>query len=415
LLPNGKVLIAGGADLDNHALASAELFDPELGTFSNTGNMTFPRVLASATLLADGRVLIASGVLDGAPPVAELYDPSTGTFTATATMVRPQAGDTSMLLNSGKVLISGICRDWFNVDADAEGDRPELYDPVTGTFSASGIPATRFCMGPVVLLANGRVLVAGTGELYDPATDRFSPTGRRKTIGFYSSTATLLPNGTVLVAGGTGDFGDSAQGELYDPSTGTFAVAANNMIRGRFGHTATLLRDGTVLIAGGWTSISSAELYDPASAGFASTADMLVPRAYHTATLLGDGRVLMAGGTTANFASAQLYVSSVFIPDQVVAGLGFDRTSVAVGASYSANVSGANINTQTFFDVRFIAPGSAASDVVLNWQRGVTANHDIPFGTASGIWAITGVRPHQIESDHTGSFIRVSATITVSR
>src|SRR5262245_23007069 len=83
-----------------------------------------------------------------------------------------------------------------------------------------------------------------------------------------------------------------------------------------------------------------------------------VPRAYHTATLLRDSRVLMAGGTTANFASAQLYIPSVLVPDQVVAGLGFDRTSVVSGTSYSVNLSGANITAQTFFDVRFIAPGS---------------------------------------------------------
>jgi hypothetical protein len=414
LLPSGKVLIAGGADLNNRPLASAELFDPEMGTFSVTGNMTFPRVSASATLLAGGRVLIAGGLPDGALAVAELYDPSTGTFTATGTMVRPQAGNTSTLLNSGKVLISGTCRDWFYMDADAEGDRPELYDPVTGTFSAAGERAKnpRWCSGPVILLANGKVLVAGTAELYDPATDTFSPTGRRMTIGFYESTATLLTNGSVLVAGGTGDFGDSANGELYDPSTGMFA-AANSMIRARTAHTATLLRDGTVLIAGGRVSASSAELYDPATATFASTGDMFVPRAYHTATLLRDGRVLMAGGTTANFASAQLYVPTVLIPDQVVAGLGFDRTSVVAGTSYSVNVSGANITAQTFFDVRFMAPGSRASDVVLNWQRGVTASHEVPIEIASGIWTINGVRPHQIETDHTGIFFPISATLTV--
>jgi len=261
LLLNGKVLITGGTDPTRpgsySASASAELFDPNTGTFTATGNMTTRHVSGSATLLADGRVLITGGnvVDDGTGAftnlwsVAELYDPSTGTFTATGNMVRPQAGNTSTLLNSGKVLISGTCQDWFDIDADAEGDRPELYDPVTGTFSAAGAKKTRWCSGPVILLANGQVLVAGTAELYDPGNDTFNPTGRRMTYGFYGSTATLLPNGRVLVVGGTGDFGTPPNGEVYDPSTGQF-TAAENMIRARaWGHTATLLSDGTVLTA----------------------------------------------------------------------------------------------------------------------------------------------------------------------
>ena len=225
LLQNGKVLITGGWS-NSTLLASAELFDPDTGTFSATGNMTTPHFNHSATLLPDGRVLIAGGrvlddghPLDHPPAAAELYDPSTGTFTPTGRMVRPQAGNTSTLLNNGKVLISGTCQDWFYTDADAEGDRPELYDPVTGTFNAAGQDgrSPRWCSGPVVLLANGKVLVA-TGELYDPATDTFSSTGPRKMIGFWGATATLLTNGKVLVAGGTSDLGDSTKGELYDLS-----------------------------------------------------------------------------------------------------------------------------------------------------------------------------------------------------
>ena len=422
LLPNGKVLIAGGTDLNNRALASAELFDPEMGTFSVTGNMTFPRVGASATLLADGRVLIAGGVPDGALAVAELYDPSTGTFAATGTMVRPQAGNTSTLLNSGKVLISGTCRDSFYVDADAEGDRPELYDPVTGTFSAAGERPKnpRWCSGPVILLANGKVLVSGTAELYDPATDRFSPTGPRMTIGFYESTATLLTNGNVLVAGGTGDFGTSYNGEIYDPSKEQFTLAGN-MGSARAAHTATLLRDGTILVAGGFTfsfigdAVSgTAELYNPATATFISVGDMTSSRPHgHTATLLMDGRVLIAGGHTGS-PSAELYVPPVLIPASIVTALRFDRTSVVAGSSYSVGVSGSVLTPQMFFDVRFTPPRSTESAVVENWQKGADANHDVPVGITPGTWTITGVRAHEIETDHTGDFFPVSATLTVS-
>ena len=424
LLLNGKVLITGGSN-SNGLLASAELFDPVTGTFSAIGNMTTPHFLHSATMLPDGRVLIAGGhVLDDrnlpAQPLAaaELFDPSTGTFTPTGNMVRPQAGDTSTLLNNGKVLISGTCQDWFYIDADAEGDRPELYDSVAGTFSAAGERAKypRWCSGPVVLLANGKVLIAPTAELYDPAIDAFSSTGRRMTIGFYGSTATLLRNGKVLVGGGTGDFGTSANAELYDPSTENF-TATTNMTRARAWSTATLLLDGTVLIAGGsYPSVSSAELYDPATSTFTTAADMTSPRVGHTATLLMDGRILITGGSTGQttLASAELYSPSVLVPAQVVTDLRFDRTSVVVGSSYSVNVSGSNLTPQTFLDVRFTAPGSNASNVALNWQTGVASSHDVPPDLVPGSWKITGVRAHEVETDHTGIFFPVSATITVS-
>ena len=121
----------------------------------------------------------------------------------------------------------------------------------------------------------------------------------------------------------------------------------------------------------------------------------------------------MVGGFP-NWASAELYIPSVLIPAQVVTAIQFDGTSVVAGTSYSVNVSGSNLTPQTFFDVRFIAPGSKDSDVVLNWQRGLAASHNVPFGIAPGSWTINGVRAHEIETDHTGSFFPVSATITVS-
>jgi hypothetical protein len=102
------------------------------------------------------------------------------------------------------------------------------------------------------------------------------------------------------------------------------------------------------------------------------------------------------------------------VPAQIVAVLRFDPPSVVTGSSYSVNVSGSNLTSQTFFDVRFTAPGSNASHVVLNWQRGVAASHDISVGIDAGSWTINGVRAHEIETDHTGIFFPVSATIRVS-
>jgi hypothetical protein len=98
----------------------------------------------------------------------------------------------------------------------------------------------------------------------------------------------------------------------------------------------------------------------------------------------------------------------------IVTNLQFDRTNIVPGASYAVSVSGFNLTSQTFFDVRFTSPGSNQSAVVLNWQKGLSAKHDVSAGTASGVWVINGVRAHQIETDHTGDFLPVSATITVS-
>jgi hypothetical protein len=112
LLGNGKVLIAGGG-CANGILATAELYDPATGTFAVTGSMTVPRTNHTATLLPNGQVLIAGGenVTVGAPAVpfasAELYDPATGTFTATGTMTVPRVSFTTTLLPNGKVLIEG--------------------------------------------------------------------------------------------------------------------------------------------------------------------------------------------------------------------------------------------------------------------------------------------------------------------
>jgi Galactose oxidase, central domain len=431
LLLNGKVLITGGSDPGQNRLGSAELFDPETGTFTVTGNMTTARVFHSATLLPDGRVLIAGG-LDGSHSflkTAELYDPSTGRFNSTGNMVTEQVG-AATLLNNGKVLISGARP--LRGCPDLTAANPELYDPATGMFSTTGDYATngdpcfgtRLASATATLLEHGKVLIAaGSVQLYDSATDTFSLTGQNVTKVGIGRTATLLTNGKVLVAGGSSDVEWYASAELYDPSTGQFTVTGD-MTRPRMDHTATLLRDGTVLMAGGQLSpgvVASTELYDPATSAFTPNGDMTSPRFFHTATLLRDGTVLLAGGynvwlwpNPSPSSSAELYVPSVLVPAQVATDLRLDRTSVVAGTSYSVNVSGANLTAQTFFDVRFISPGSKASDVVLNWQSGLAASHDVPAGTAAGSWTINGVRAHQIETDHTGSFIPVSATITVS-
>jgi hypothetical protein len=227
------------------------------------------------------------------------------------------------LLNDGRVLIVG----------GGETNTAELYDPATGKFRRTGSMAGIRYFHTATLLADGRVLVVGgrtrgtssdgapeddvaSAEVYDPTTGKFSSTGSMSTPR-EGDTATLLPDGRVLVAGGSSMTGASASmpssAELYDPAIGKFS-ATGSMISGRQNHTATLLTNGLVLVAGGATSsesspISSVELYDPATGTFSQIGLLLKNAGAMSATMLADGRVLLLGSDTWNSGppSAELY------------------------------------------------------------------------------------------------------------
>jgi hypothetical protein len=175
------------------------------------------------------------------------------------------------------------------------------------------------------LLPNGQVLVAGgqngsdassTAELYDPANGSWSNTGNMRMARLYQ-TATLLPNGQVLVAGGYNSIARIMRhAELYDPATGSW-TATGRMAFERIFHTATLLPNGQVLVAGGENGgglLGTAELYDPASGTWTATDSMGTARAYHATTLLLSGQVLVAGGLNGSvqLSSAELYDSASF-------------------------------------------------------------------------------------------------------
>ena len=398
LLPNGTVFIAGGVEsttTGTSILASTELYDPATDRFTPAATMTTTRRGHTATVLPDGRVLIAGGYGGDGPtwgsPLAsaELYDPSSDRFTTTGDLITATGFHTALLLPSGKVLIvggSGIGTFPNNV-APAE-----LYDPSVGTFTAAGTYVGRsecdFC-APSVLLADGTVLFPDQypAQIYDPTTNAFTVTGMMITD---QSAATLLPNGTVLFAGGE-SLSRTATAELYDPKTGAYS-ATGSMTVPRVWHTLTLLPSGLVLATGGETdscsgmacsfagTVRSAELYDPSAGVFHATADMTTAREGHTATVLADGRVLLAGGVSyggiglfdGSVSSAEVYRPDVLVPTPSLLSLPGDHESQ--GAIYHARTS----------YVAGIEDPAIAGDEVDVLCMGLSANARIPPQVAIG-------------------------------
>ncbi|MBI3449723.1 MAG: thrombospondin type 3 repeat-containing protein, partial [Acidobacteria bacterium] len=310
LLLDGRVLVAGGGvdsiSWDTHA----ELYDPVSGTWSVTGSMNRIHPHSTATLLPDGRVLVAGLIgCRGEPGTgAEVYDPNTGTWTETSNVHILRLNHSATLLPNGKVLVAGgnSCGTTL-VDA-------ELYDPATDTWSTTGTMSQARDLHQSVLLPNGRVLVAGgainyeppyavfsSAELYDPATGTWAPTGSMS-FPRRNHAMALLPNGKVLVAEGWNDFGQPVFptiAELYDPATGTWSPTGSLNSPIRVNAPAVLLHNGQVLVSGGgdyFDPMASAEQYDPATGAWTNTTYMHYNRNLHTATLLQDGRVLVAGG-----------------------------------------------------------------------------------------------------------------------
>lgn len=276
LLQNGKVLVVGGVDAAGHDVASAELYDPVKGTWSATGNLITPRTYHTATLLTNGKVLIAGGVNQalGQPATAEIYDPSTGLFSATGSLITKRQQHTATLLSDGSVLVVG-----------------GYYNDVAGN-----------------------AIVNASAEIYHPTgiyAGMWTPTGSLSTTPRLAHTATLLSDGTVLVAGGENlvsillGFTDLATAEIYAGGTWTSVGSLNTA---RHNHTATLITTSTdpqygkVLVIGGasaaYSSTPYIEWYDPIARTWSQQS--ATGRVIHTATELNaginKGKVLAVGG-----------------------------------------------------------------------------------------------------------------------
>lgn len=295
LLPNGKVLIAAGMARDGTPEPTAELYDPRINRFTPIGKLASPRGWgATATLLEDGKVLIAGGATGSwcsdscYLATAELYDPAAISFTPIGNMIEQRAGARAIQLRNGDVLIVG-----GNISSRQTA---ELYHPASRTFSLTGTPSAGATT--LVLLEDSNVLALGNSgaEIYDTSTSRFSPAGnfpvRHGKFG-----AALMPDGRVLVVGGQldGALGELDTTEIYDSSTRVFLSGpVMNFKRYKLMKAIVSLSDGEILVAGG---AGHPELYNPVSNSFRPVGGaMLDGYCFSTATLLPNGKVLLAGG-----------------------------------------------------------------------------------------------------------------------
>ena len=269
-LHDGRALIVGDSSSDGAAL----IFDPMTDTIASIGALNVPRQVGTDTLLLDGRVLLAAGREDrgpGEPYItlgdSEIFDPVLGEFTATGSMNEPRNGHTATLLPDGTVLLIAGYHLFGEYGSLPTLTSAEIFDPAVGKFRNTGS-----------IIGNGRV----------------------------AHTATLLPDGNVIVIGGE-DMNGLETSAIYNVGTGSFEIA-NPMIDPRAGHAAVALRSGPdcpapILVAGGyvpgymeqWETTNSAEMYDPVLEQFYSVEKL--PRLLEApvGTLLQDGRVLVTG------------------------------------------------------------------------------------------------------------------------
>jgi hypothetical protein len=320
LLPDGRVLVAGGMDEGFNPLRTSEMFDPETNRWTEAGKMTESRTEHSAALLKDGRVIVTGGMNEKLQIIGttEIFDPETGKWSEYTSMRTVRRGHFTLSLPDGRVAVVGGVGQTLgglgilaNISAVGALLSTEVYDPETDTWSQASDMREGHSGGLAVVLKDGRVLVAGgynqaeglaSSEVFDPNIGEWMRTASmaRKT---FANTATVLFDGTVLFTGGFGmsraKGGITPGSEVFNPKTNEWRKAPDT-VHGRMGHTSTLLADGRVITIGGSTAegpANTAEYMEPETWSWSEITPMSVERSQHTATLLNDGRILVAGGS----------------------------------------------------------------------------------------------------------------------
>ncbi len=317
LLADGRVLVAGGSDSVGWT-ASAALYSPATRTWAPTASMSVKRYGHGATLLSSGKVLVTGGEISNVPTATtEQYDVTTGTWSAAASMSAARFRHTVTTLNDGRLFVTG------GFDGTQGMTTTELYDPSSNTWTSGPSMSTRRFGHTATLLPDGRVLVAGghtggqalaTAELYDPVANTWSATGTMNSR-HYGHGAALLPNGQVLVVSGlTPSSVPTAISELYNPATGTWTTTGS-LTTARSEFTVAMLPSGRVLALGGTDGsgaiTSTMESYNVATGTWTQAPTMGTARRNLSATVLPEGRILVVGGqqdtTIAPLSSAELF------------------------------------------------------------------------------------------------------------
>ncbi len=296
LLADGRVLVVGGRDAKHDPIASAEIYDPATETFKETTGLDLPRTGHHATLLPNNMVLVTSNAA-----TAEIYDPVLGKWSITQPADGPVGGDSATLLPNGSVLVVG------GLNASQAG-KCRLYDSTTNEWTSTGSLSLARKNHTATILLDGRILVcggeeyltrtaSGSSEIYTPSTGEWTPTGNLATPRL-RHTATRLDDGRVLVCGGSGR-DPLSSAEIFDPSTSAWS-SIEPLSTERDNHTATLLEDGRVLVCGGvpaaTTVLASSEIYDPLTGQWTPGDQLESSRSLHVATRLNNGHVLITGG-----------------------------------------------------------------------------------------------------------------------
>lgn len=300
-LSDGTVLQAGGSSAGVRQTGT-RLFTPSTNTWATKTAMSRARRGHTLTLLASGKILVVGG--NNVSNICELYDPASNTWTDTGATANTHDYHTATVLNDGKVLVIG------------GGSASEIYDPVTGLWSAlTNQPSIVRSYHTASKLVDGRVLIAGgsnahptglnTAEVYNHVNGRWTTTGNM-TSARWGHQALVLPVGTsgsvLIVGGSTNGSTFLSSAELFNPATMTFA-ATSSMTTGRLEAAAAIRADGLVIVTGGQTAAgptvlsATAELYDPVGALWTTVSGSFTgARSTHDAIVLSDGRVLLAGG-----------------------------------------------------------------------------------------------------------------------
>lgn len=321
-LLDGRVLLVSGSSPTNTFWEGSELYDPSLGTFSPAGTMEVPRADPALARLPGGEVLVLGGDSNVAQferaTLVEAFDPVTSTWAPAGHLLANRSRHTATLLHDGRVLVAGGFA--FGSSANRAG---ELWVPGVGARPLAGGLVHQRIGHTATLLADGRVLLAGgydleltpigVAEVFDPATEAsILVPGPAEPRAYHA--AVRLADGRVLLAGGEGG-ALRASAEIYDPATGAFSPAGA-LSAPRSEVEAVLLGDGTVLVAGGieapdFAAVDVVERWDPATGAFSTLpARLSSPRTGLSLTRLGDGRVLIAGGDPGSgfpVAAAELY------------------------------------------------------------------------------------------------------------